>query len=85
MAAWRTTGPAYRSHAMDHPKSQPAPAGPLPLGVHRAADYEWLARERIDAPTFAYLSCGSDEGVTLAANRAAFNGWSICPRLLRDV
>jgi isopentenyl diphosphate isomerase/L-lactate dehydrogenase-like FMN-dependent dehydrogenase len=53
--------------------------------VHCAADYEWLARQRIEAPIFAYLSGGSGEGVTLAANRAAFGAWSIRPRLLRDV
>ncbi len=70
---------------MIHPKSQSATASPLPVDVHCAADYERLARQRIDAPTFAYLSSGSGEGVTLAANRAAFDAWSIYPRVLRDV
>lgn len=57
----------------------------LPPGVHAAADYARLAREAIAAPTFAYLSGGSGEDVTLAANRRAYAAWSVCPRVLHDV
>jgi isopentenyl diphosphate isomerase/L-lactate dehydrogenase-like FMN-dependent dehydrogenase len=70
---------------MNQPNSQPATARSLPLDVHCAADYERLARQRIEGPTFAYLSSGSGEGMTVAANRAAFDAWSICPRVLRDL
>lgn len=70
---------------MSPPSAQPTPANALPPGVHCARDYEALAGQRIAAPTLAYLSGGSGDGATLAANRAAFDGRSICPRLLRDV
>ena len=34
---------------------------------------------------FAYVAAGAGNGRTLAANRAAFDGWRIVPRMLRDV
>lgn len=61
-----------------------APASQLPANVHCARDYAVLARRAIPAPTFEYIAGGSGEGATLAANRAAFAAWSICPRVLRD-
>ena len=64
---------------------QHAPASQVPPGVHSARDYEVLAGQRVPAPTFAYLAGGSGDGVTVAANRAAFERRTICPRLLRDV
>jgi isopentenyl diphosphate isomerase/L-lactate dehydrogenase-like FMN-dependent dehydrogenase len=70
---------------MNAPHAQHAPAGQVPAGVHCARDYEALAGQRVPAPTFAYLAGGSGEGVTVAANRAAFDRRTICPRLLRDV
>lgn len=70
---------------MLQPTSAPAPTGQLPPGVHRASDYESLAKGVIPVPTFEYIAGGSGEGVTLAANRAAFGDLSICPRLLADV
>jgi 4-hydroxymandelate oxidase len=70
---------------MNRPRSRPTVLSPLPSNVHGAVDYERLAQQRIEASTFAYLSGGSGEGVTLRANRKALGAWSICPRLLRDV
>lgn len=57
----------------------------LPAGIRCARDYEVLAQRAIAAPSFAYVAGGSGHGVTTAANRAAFERWSITPRLLRDV
>jgi isopentenyl diphosphate isomerase/L-lactate dehydrogenase-like FMN-dependent dehydrogenase len=59
-----------------------APAPPLPEGIHRAADYERLAAERLPAPVFAYLRGGSGEDWTATANRQAFAGYAIVPRCL---
>jgi isopentenyl diphosphate isomerase/L-lactate dehydrogenase-like FMN-dependent dehydrogenase len=67
------------------PTIAPVPAGRIPAGVHCARDYESLARGAIPAPTYEYIAGGSGEGVTLAANLAAFGDVSICPRLLADV
>lgn len=66
----------------------PAPQPPherIPEGVFCAADYERLAVQHIAAPTHAYVVGGSGHDVTLAANRAAFGAWAICPRVLADV
>ncbi|KQV79693.1 2-hydroxy-acid oxidase [Massilia sp. Root351] len=64
----------------------PAATAPgIPPGIRCAADYEGLAQRAIAAPSFAYLAGGSGHGLTTAANRAAFERWSITPRLLRDV
>jgi isopentenyl diphosphate isomerase/L-lactate dehydrogenase-like FMN-dependent dehydrogenase len=57
----------------------------LPVEVHRAADYEALARRRLPTAVYEYIAGGSGDGATLAANRAAFERETICPRLLRDV
>lgn len=70
---------------MNVPNVQHAPASQVPPGVYSARDYEVLAGQRVPAPTFAYLSGGSGDGATVAANRAAFERRTICPRLLRDV
>ena len=60
-------------------------ASPLPVGVHRASDYESLARERLPQPVFEYIAGGSGDGLTLDANRAAFLRRHSWPRVLRDV
>lgn len=61
------------------------PQTSIPPGVHSARDYGLLARRHIPAPTLAYIAGGSGEDRTVAANRAAFDAWSIFPRLLADV
>lgn len=37
------------------------------------------------APSHAYIAGGSGHDATVAANRAAFTAWDICPRVLADV
>lgn len=57
----------------------------IPPEVQCAQDYETLADRFIPAPAHAYIAGGSGQEVTLRANRAAFDGVGISPRLLRDV
>lgn len=57
----------------------------IPADIRCAQDYERLARRFIDAATYDYIAGGSGHDVTLAANVAAFNDWSVWPRLLVDV
>jgi len=53
-----------------------------PLNLH---DYEALAKERIDPLAWAFLAGGSDDELTLRANRAAFERILLRPRVLVDV
>ncbi len=55
----------------------------LPDGIVTAADYQGLARERLDSVAWQYLQDGS--GLTLAANRRAFSAQTLMPRPLADV
>ena len=57
-------------------------AGPRPL---RVQDYEDLARARMDPSMWDYLQGGSDDEVTLRANREAFARLALRPRVLVDV
>lgn len=54
-------------------------------GVVTLADFERLAAERLDGPTFEYIAGGAGDEVTLADNRAAFGRWRLRPRVLTDV
>lgn len=60
-------------------------ANTIPADIYCAADYEFAAKNFIDAPTYAYIAGGSAQDLTLAANRAAFFRYSLLPRLLCDV
>jgi isopentenyl diphosphate isomerase/L-lactate dehydrogenase-like FMN-dependent dehydrogenase len=53
-----------------------------PLNV---ADFEELARARLDAGCWAYYAGGSGDEWTLRENRAAFGRWVLRPRVLVDV
>lgn len=57
----------------------------LPASITRAADYEALARQRLDPVAWQYLHDGSGSGLTLAANRRAFDRVTLMPRVLADV
>ncbi len=46
---------------------------------------EARAREVLSEEAFAYLAGGAGSERTVAANRAAFDRWSLVPRVLRDV
>ena len=57
----------------------------LPAGIASAADYEPVARARLDPAAWAYLQAGSGRELTLAANRHAFDAVPLVPRPLADV
>lgn len=57
----------------------------IPSGVVCASDYEQLATRFVSPERFAYISGGSAHDITLQNNRSAFSGFSITPRLSRDV
>lgn len=56
----------------------------IPPQVVAAADYEVLARERVTAEAWAYLSGGAADEITLRENQSAFEKYRIVPRVLRD-
>ena len=49
------------------------------------ADYEALARQRVEPGAWGYLSGGADDEVTLRDNVAAFQRLKLLPRVLVDV
>jgi L-lactate dehydrogenase (cytochrome) len=52
---------------------------------HDLADLRRAARRRLPRPVFGYVDGGSDDEVTLRANRSALRQWRFRPRVLRDV
>lgn len=58
---------------------------PLPEGVVNLADFEPAARARLNEQAWAYLSGGAADEITLRANRAAWDGIRLQPRVLRDL
>jgi len=48
-------------------------------------DFRILARRRLPRMIFDYLDGGSDDEVTLRANRTGFGKYQLMPRVLRDV
>lgn len=62
-----------------------APLATIPDEVHCAEDYECVAAQFLAHAPHAYLAGGSERGLALARNRAAFAAWTVWPRLLRDV
>lgn len=57
----------------------------IPPHVVAAADYEALARERLDEAAWAYLDGAAADERTAAANRAAFARPDLQARVLRDL
>ena len=57
----------------------------IPPHVVAAADYESLARERLDAAAWAYLDGAAADERTAAANRTAFARLNLQTRVLRDL
>ena len=53
-----------------------------PVNVH---EYERVAEERLDAGAFGYFAGGAGDEWTLRENRAAFERWTLRPRVLVDV
>ncbi len=54
----------------------------LPINLH---EYEAAARELLSPMVHGYIAGGSDDEVTLRANRAAFDQWRFLPRVLRGL
>lgn len=48
-------------------------------------DYERAARERLDPMIYDYMAGGALDETTIAANRAAYDRWSLYPRVLVGV
>lgn len=65
--------------------SRPAPLTRIPSTVAAVCDYEPLARERLDAGTWAYLAGASGDEQTAQRNRAAFDALLLRQRVLRDL
>lgn len=57
----------------------------LPPDLHSAQCYERLAPQVLAGPVLAYVNGGSGRDLTVAANRAGWDAWHVCPRLLADV
>src|SRR4051794_30185869 len=53
-----------------------------PLNLH---EYEAAARELLPPMVFDFVAGGSDDEVTLRANRAAFDRWRLLLRVLRGL
>ncbi|TDR85135.1 alpha-hydroxy acid oxidase [Enterovirga rhinocerotis] len=63
-----------------HPK-----LGQIPPWVGSVADYEDLARDRVDEAAWAYLFAGAADEVTLRENCAAFQRLRLRSRVLQDL
>jgi len=57
----------------------------LPANLHCAADYEDLARQVLEAATFAHVAGGAGRDSAVATNLAALQAVRITPRVLRDL
>lgn len=57
----------------------------VPADVRCAADYEAHARAALDPQAWAYFAAVAGDGVTAAANRAAWDRCALLPRVLRGV
>lgn len=68
-----------KASALSHPLSH------IPAEILCAQDYEVQASRFLAAPVMAYIAGGSGHDVSVAANRHAFDAWSIWPRVLGDV
>lgn len=66
------------------PAGQPSPSGPPPEPIN-LADYEALARDRLEASVYDYYAGGADDEQTIRDNRAAFERIRLRPRVLVDV
>jgi 4-hydroxymandelate oxidase len=57
----------------------------IPAQILCARDYEFLARQFLDEPSYAYIAGGSEHDITAEANLRAFADRTLQPRLLCDV
>lgn len=54
----------------------------LPINLH---EYEEAARALLSPMVYGYIAGGSDDEVSLRANREAFEQWRLLPRMLRGL
>lgn len=52
---------------------------------YNSEDFAQAARRRLPAPLYHYIEGGADDEVTLRANTAAFDRYSLQPNYLRDI
>ncbi len=57
----------------------------VPADVVTLADHEARARARLDPAVWAYLHGGAGDELTVRANRAAWDGLQLLPRVLREL
>lgn len=57
----------------------------VPVDVTRVADYEPHARALLSADAWNYFAAAAGDGLTAAANRAAWDALPLLPRVLRGV
>lgn len=68
------------------PGAEPKPPlASIPPGVVTVADYEPLARERMDAAAWAWLQGGAADELSLRDNLQAFGRLQLQPRILADM
>src|SRR5262245_9210912 len=67
--------PLTHAYSKSYPRRMPHP-------LVTVADYEALARERLDPGTFDYFAGGAGAEVTLARNLSAFERYALRPRVL---
>ena len=79
----RAQGPALLM--MSQPSLPVHPSSGIPPNIHCALDYALMAPRFMSGPVREYIAGGSGQGITAAANAAAFARWAVYPRLLRDV
>ncbi len=58
---------------------------PVPPEVVSLNDHETLARQRLNDNAWAYFSGGAADEITLRANRSAWDGLTLWPRVLRPL
>jgi 4-hydroxymandelate oxidase len=56
----------------------------IPPDIACLADYEEPARARLSPAAWAYIAGGAADGLTMRANRAAYDAIRLRPRVLRD-
>ena len=69
-------------NALGHPLRAPLPQ--TPHDIHCAADYERHAIHHLDASTWQHIQGGTDQNLSLAHNRTAFDALRLQPQPITD-
>ncbi|MBL8190026.1 MAG: alpha-hydroxy-acid oxidizing protein [Acidobacteria bacterium] len=80
-----SAGSVLAGAALDLPKTTAAPQADLPASTVSLGDFELLARERMTAMAWEYISGGAGDELTLRWNREAYDRIKLKPRVLVDV